>query len=153
MLFRSAYVLVWLANRLRAGSLGGDWRAWDTLIVFWIGSAYLAAAFAGLGGNAWAKTGDVATHSILLWLVMRAGYSERELRWVLAALVASAVVGLLYAYWRLWSGAAKSGNLQLNSVGQVNHTAIYLAMIAGIDRKSTRLNSSHIQKSRMPSSA
>ena len=35
----------------------------------------------------------------------------------------------------------------------VNLLAVALATRAGLDRKSTRLNSSHIQKSRMPSSA
>jgi O-antigen ligase len=126
------YIFVWLANRLRAGSFGGEWRWWDTLVVAWIGSAYLAAVFAGLGGSAWAKTGDVATHALLLWLVMRAGYTHLELRWVFGALVASTIAGLLLGYWRLWTGEAKSGNLQLHSVGQVNHTAIYIAMMLGV---------------------
>jgi O-antigen ligase len=127
-----AYIIVWLANRLRTRSFGGDWRWWDTLIAAWVGSAYLAAAFAGLGGSAWAKTGDVATQTLLLWMVMRAGYSERELRWLLGALIASTLAGLAYGYWRMWSGAGKSGNLQLHSVGQVNHTAIYLAIMLGV---------------------
>jgi hypothetical protein len=127
-----AYVLAWLVNRVRAGSLGGPWRWWDTLILLWVGTAYLAAAFAGFGGNAWAKTGDVAMHAVLLWLVMRAGYSEREIRWALGALIASTLLGLLYGYWRLWSGVGKSGTLQLHSVGHVNHTAIYLAIMLGV---------------------
>ena len=42
----------------------------------------------------------------------------------------------LYLAWRLWTGRIRAfADLQL------------------LDRKSTRLNSSHIQKSRMPSSA
>jgi O-antigen ligase len=127
-----AYLVAWLVNRLRAGLIVDRWSWWDALIFAWLGSAYLAAAFAGLGGSAWAKTGDVATHALLLWLVMRAGYSERELRWVLGALVASTVAGLLFGYWRLWSGAGKSGALQLYSVGQVNHTAIYIAIMLGV---------------------
>ncbi|HUN68445.1 MAG TPA: O-antigen ligase family protein [Burkholderiales bacterium] len=127
-----AYLLVWLANRLRAGSIGSHWGWWDALVVAWIGSAYLAAAFAGLDGSAWAKTGDVAKLALLLWLVMRSGYSARELRWVLGALVVSNLIGLLHGYWRMWSGAGKSGNLQLYSVGQVNHTAIYIAMMFGV---------------------
>jgi O-antigen ligase len=127
-----AYVFAWLANRLRTRTFGGDWQMWDTVIIAWIGSAYLAAAFAGLGGSAWAKTGDVATHALLLWLVMRAGYSERELRWVLGALVVSTVAGLADGYWRLWSGAGKSNTLQLHSVGHVNHTAIYIAIMLGV---------------------
>ena len=127
-----AYIIVWLANRLRTRSIGDEWRWWDTLVVAWIGSAYLAAAYPGLGGHAWAKTGDVATHALLLWTVVRAGYSEREMRWVLGALVVSAVAGLLHSHWMLWSGAQKSGNLQLHSVGHANHTAIYLAMVLGV---------------------
>jgi O-antigen ligase len=126
-----AYVLVWLANRVRTRTIG-SWRVWDSLAIAWIGSAYLAAAFAGLGGNAWAKTGDVATHVLLFWLVMRAGYSDVERRWLLGALISSAVAGLLYGYWRLWTGASGSGTLQLNSVGHVNHTAIYVAIVLGI---------------------
>jgi O-antigen ligase len=127
-----AYVLVWLANRLRARTCGGGWQVWDTVIIAWIGSAYLAAAFAGLGGSAWAKTGDVATHALLLWLVTRAGYSERELRWMLGALVVSTVAGLAFGYWMLWSGIGKSNTLQLHSVGHVNHTAIYVAIMLGV---------------------
>jgi O-antigen ligase len=127
-----AYVLVWLGNRIRSRDLGGDWRLWDTLIVVWIGSAYLAAAFAGLGGNAWSKTGDLATHTLLLWLVMRARYTERELRWILGALVASTAAGLAHGYWRISQGLVEFDRLQLNSVGHVNHTAIYLAIMLGV---------------------
>jgi len=127
-----AYVFTWLANRLRAGTAGGKWRPWDWIALGWIGSAYLAAAFAGLDGGAWANTGDVAVEVVLLWLVMRSGYGEAELRWVLGALVGSTVAGLLYGFWRLWTGASGSGTLQLNSVGHVNHTAIYIAIVLGL---------------------
>src|SRR6185436_11670289 len=99
-----AYVLVWLGNRIRRRDFGGDWQLWDTLVVVWIGSAYLAAAFPGLGGNAWSKTGDLATHTLLLWLVMRARYTERELCWILGALVVSTVAGLAHGYWRISRG-------------------------------------------------
>jgi O-antigen ligase len=127
-----AYVLVWIVNRVRTGTIGRDWRMWDTLILVWIVSAYLAASFAGLERSAWAKTGDLATHTLLLWLVMRAGYPERELRWVLGALVVSTVAGLAHVYWRIGSGAIAFDRLQLYSVGHVNHTAIYLAIMLGV---------------------
>ena len=127
-----AYGVTWLVNRVRSRDAGGRWRAWDWLALGWIGSAYLAAAFAGLDGRAWAKTGDVAVEGVLLWLVMRAGYGETEQRWVLGALVGATLGGLLYGYWRLWTGAAGSGTLQLYSVGHVNHTAIYIAIVLGL---------------------
>jgi len=46
--------------------------------------------------------------------------------------VASTLAGLVFGYWRLWSGVGKSGHLQLYSVGHVNHTAIYLAIMLGV---------------------
>jgi O-antigen ligase len=127
-----AYVAAWTVNRLRARDFGGSWRTSDTVVVIWIGAAYLAAMFAGLGGNAWAKTGDVAASALLFWLVSRSGYASRETRWMLGALVLSTVAGLAFGYWRIWSGAGRSGTLQLYSVGHANHTAIYLAMMLGV---------------------
>ncbi len=127
-----AYVITWIVNRLRSGMAGRDWRGWDTLIVLWIASAYLAALFPGLEGNAWSKTGDLATQTLILWLVMRAGYSEMELRWVFGTLVASTLAGIAHGYWRIWTGAGKTGLLQLYSVGQINHTAIYLTIMLGV---------------------
>ncbi|MGB3934588.1 MAG: O-antigen ligase family protein [Burkholderiales bacterium] len=127
-----AYALTWVVNRARARDFGGSWRTSDTLVLLWIGASYLAAAFAGLEGRAWAKTGDVAASALLFWMVSRAGYAEREQRWLLGMLVASTLAGLALGYWRLWSGVGKSGTLQLYSVGHVNHTAIYLAIMLGV---------------------
>ncbi len=126
------YIFVWIVNRVRTGTIGRNWGVWDTLIILWVGSAYLAATFAGLGGDAFSKTGDVATHALLLWLVMRAGYSEKELRGVLGVLVASTLGGLALGYWKILSGVGETGLLQLHSVGQINHTAIYLAIMLGV---------------------
>ena len=46
----------------------------------------------------------------------------------------------------------ESRELQLETAGRLKEICARLRL-AFIDRKSTRLNSSHIQKSRMPSSA
>jgi len=126
------YLFAWVVNRLRARDFGGPWRSSDSLALLWIGAAYLAAAFAGLDGRAWAKTGDVVASALLFWMVARAGYGAREQRWLLVALVASTLAGLAIGYWRMWSGEGKSGNLQLYSVGHVNHTAIYIAIMLGV---------------------
>jgi O-antigen ligase len=127
-----AYAVAWVSNRARARDFGGPWRTPDTLVLLWIAAAYLAALFPGMEGRALAKTGDVAVSALLFWMVLRAGYVQRELMWVLGALVASTLAGLAFGYWRLWSGAGKSGTLQLYSVGHVNHTAIYLAIMLGL---------------------
>src|SRR5688572_19351428 len=126
------YALAWLVNRVRSRDFGGAWRSSDSLVLLWIGTAYLAAAFPGMEGNAWAKTGDVAVSALLFWMVSRARYTEREQYWLLGMLVASTLAGLAIGYARIWSGLGKSGTLQLYSVGHVNHTAIYLAIMLGL---------------------
>lgn len=126
------YVAAWLANRARARDFGGPWDLWDTLIAAWIASGFLVAAFAGIQGEEWRSTVDIVRYGSILWLVKRARYSDREIRWVLGALVASLVIGLAIGFFRLWTGIGKSGTLQLKSVGHVNHTAIYIAILLGV---------------------
>jgi O-antigen ligase len=128
----AGFFLCWIVNRARARDFGGRWTIADTLVAFWIGSAYLAAYFAGLEGRAWGKTGDVLLGALLFWGVLRAHYEERVIRWVLASLVISTLLGLVVGYWNMWSGIGQTGLLQLRSVGHVNHTAIYLAIIFGL---------------------
>jgi len=126
------YVAAWLLNRTRARDFGGRWNLWDTLFALWIASGYLVAAFSGLKGSELGGAHELARYALLGWMVKRGGYSGKEVRWMLGALVASTVAGLAYGYWRLWSGAGRSGTLQLHSVGHVNHTAIYLAIMLGV---------------------
>jgi O-antigen ligase len=127
-----AYVVTWAVNRARSRDFGGRWDLWDTLIALWIASGYLAAAFAGLHGNEWIGARDLHRYAMVLWLAKRGGYSPREIQWILGTLVASTVIGIAYGYWRMWSGEGKSGMLQLHSVGHVNHTAIYIAIVLGL---------------------
>src|SRR4051812_34856863 len=86
------YVMVWLINRARAGELGrglvASWDRWDSLFALWIASGYLVAAFSGLKGSELGGAHELARYALLGWLVKRARYSDRELRWVLGALVA-----------------------------------------------------------------
>lgn len=127
-----AYVAAWLVNRARQRDFGGRWDLWDTLIATWIASGFVVAAFAGVDGQQWRGAGDLARYGSILWCVKRGGYREREQRWILGMLVASVVVGLVVGYVRMWTGLGKSGYLQLHSVGQVNHTAIYIAIMLGL---------------------
>jgi O-antigen ligase len=128
-----AYVVCWLVNRTRARDFGGPWGRWDSLIFLWLASGFAVAAFAGIpGGEEWPAALDVVRYASVLWLVKRAGYGEREIRWVLIALLASSVLGLGIGYGRIWTGASEHGWLELPSVGHVNHTAIYLAILLGL---------------------
>jgi O-antigen ligase len=125
-----AYALVWLANRVRGRDFGGRWDLWDTLILAWLASGFIVAPFAALHGSEWRAPFDIVRNAGVLWMVKRSRLTERETRALLAALVVSVLAGLAMAYAQLWSGA--TGRLELNSVGHVNHTAIYLAIMLGL---------------------
>jgi O-antigen ligase len=127
-----AYAGTWIVNRVRARDFGGPWDLWDSLIAAWIASGFVVAAFAGLDGTQWTGAGDLLRYGSLLWMAKRGGYGRREVRWILGALVASTVIGLAIGHWQLLSGRSKSGTLELHSVGHVNHTAIYLAIMLGV---------------------
>jgi O-antigen ligase len=124
-----AYTIIWSANRARSGDFGGTWDLWDTLISVWIASVFVVAAFAGLHGSEWRGALDLVRYGGLLWMAKRGRYTSMEMRWVLYALFASVVIGLVVAANNLLSG--KTDALELNSVGHFNHTSIYIAILLG----------------------
>ena len=125
-----AYVLVWLANRARTRDFGAPWDRWDTLIAVWIASGFVIAPMAAVHANEWHAAFDVVRNGAVLWLLKRSRLSDEEVRSVFVALIASVLIGLFMAYVQVWTG--KTLNLELNSVGHVNHTAIYLAIMFGV---------------------
>src|SRR5207248_3526246 len=56
--------------------------------------------------------------------------APKNLAWLAYALVVSVLVALAMGYAQLWSGT--TARLELNSVGHVNHTAIYLSIMLGV---------------------
>lgn len=126
-----AYCVTWLVNRVRARDFGGKWDTWDSLFAVWIASGFLVAAFSGLQQSEWRGAGDLLRYGSILWLVKRAGYGPRELRWALGALVASAVAGVFFGFYQM-QVSGKKLKLELHSVGVGNHTAIYLAIVLGV---------------------
>ena len=124
----AVFVVAWLVNRARARNFGGRWDAWDWLIGAWIGSGFIVASCAGLHQSEWRGTVDLVRNGLLLWLLRRSDYSPREQRAVLYWLLAGTIAGLALGAWRVWHGAPE---LELNSVGHVNHSAIYVAILLG----------------------
>ena len=124
------YVLVWLANRARLRDFGGQWDVWDTLIAVWIGSAVLSAAFAGLHHKEWQGALDLLRYGSVLWLLKRSRFDERDLAVLFGALAIGAVGALAHGYWRV-EVTGQRRFLELKSVGHVNHSAIYLAILVG----------------------
>ena len=126
-----AYVATWLANRSIERDFGGRWDGWDTLILAWMASGFVVAAFAGLHGSEWRAALDIVRYGAVLWMLKRSRLADREVELVFTALIASVVIGLAMAYAQL-VGGKDTARLELNSVGHVNHTSIYLAIMLGV---------------------
>lgn len=124
------YLVVWIANRVGTRDFGGRWDVWDTLITAWIASGFVVAAFAGLQHSEWRGALDLLRYGTVLWLLKRSRLSERQIWWLLGALAAGTVLALLHGYWRLLIAQSRPF-LELNSVGHVNHSAIFLAIGIG----------------------
>jgi O-antigen ligase len=126
-----AYLLTWMYNRGRTRDWGGPWDRWDGLIALWIASAYLVAAFAGVHHDEWGEANDVVRYVSVLWTLKRSRYGERALLCILGVVVAATLVTLVWGYWRLVV-AKTDETLVLNSVGHVNHSAVYMDMAFGV---------------------
>ena len=123
------FVALWLVNRWRARDFGGRWDRWDTLIVLWIASGFASAAFAGIKHDEWRAAADIVRYGGVLWLLKRSRYPDRAWIHLAAAIVAGTVVALAWGYAAL---PKTHMQLQMNSVGHVNHSAIYLAIVFGL---------------------
>ena len=133
-LFWLAYVVVWVVNRVRSREWGGRWDGWDTLILLWLGSGYLAALFAGIRtpeGNEWGAVNDLVRYLTLLFCIKRGGYDEKQKAFLLTMLATSCVLAGAEAWWN-WKISHARKALELVSVGHVNHSAIYLSICAGL---------------------
>jgi O-antigen ligase len=126
----AAYLLTWLYHRARARDWGGPWDRWDGLIGVWIASAYVVAAFAGVHHEEWMEANDVLRYGSVLWTLKRSRYDERAVLWILGSVIAATLLALAWGYWRVYV-AQTNATLGLNSVGHVNHSAIYMDIVFG----------------------
>ena len=124
-----AYAALWIAHRWRTRDFGGPWSGWDTLVAAWIASGYVVAAFAGLHHKEWDGANDILRYGSMLWMVMRAGYPLPVLGRLLVALFAGTALTMAWGAWGVLEG--KRQLLGLRSVGHVNHSAIFLAIVFG----------------------
>lgn len=125
-----AYVATWLVNRYSRRDFGGRWDAWDSLIAIWLASGYLVAVFSGLHGGEWVGANDMLRYLSLLWLIKRSGYRPEQLMLLPLLAALGTLPPLAYGLWRVFV-THETAVLQLNSVGHVNHSAIYLAIACG----------------------
>jgi O-antigen ligase len=133
-IFWALYIVTWLINRVPSRNFGGPWKLWDTVALAPLASGVLAAAFAGIRtptGREWLALNDPFMQAALLLCLWRGRYGVAQWKALFGMLLFSCVISELEGLW-LWKVVGSNESLQLKSVGHVNHSAIYLAIMSGV---------------------
>ena len=132
--FWGLYAVTWYVNRLRPGvtwdTLGGRWDGWDTLFAAMLLAEPIGAAFAGLHHHEWTACQDALRMTSVAWFLKRSGYGDTEWLRLHVTLQASVLVAVLWALGALAYPHTYEG-IQLNSVGHVNQSVIYIVICFG----------------------
>lgn len=130
-LFWGLFIITSLIRQYSESNLF-KWRFWDYIFLAWIGSGVVVALFAGLPGHSeWGGANDLFRYASVAWLIYRNNYTDNQIKILLFTIVASALMALPWSYWTYFISGSKK-YLELKSVGHVNHSSIYLAIIFGI---------------------
>lgn len=121
------YLLIWLYNRIRTRAFGPRFDGWDVIIPLLILSAYMSAAFSGIAHREWHGAEDVLQYALLLWVVRRSGYDERQTLTLLLTIIASTLLATIVAFVERDLLHTRV-ELELHSVGHINHSTLYLAI-------------------------
>lgn len=107
------------------------WNIWDTIFLLILGTALMSTVFAGMPQHEeWKGFRVLVTMISTSWLVSRGAYTNNELSQLFKITVLGIIPPLAFGLWKLFVTHAKT-DLQIHSVGHVNHSAIYLTMIFG----------------------
>ena len=107
-----------------------NYEIWDGIFLSLILSALLSACFGALNGYEWKGFRTILFTSLMGWLLYRYRYTTKELNFFYWVTILSIIPPLLWGLTEVFIFNSKT-SLQLNSVGHVNHSAIYLTLIYG----------------------
>ena len=126
------FLVLWAVNRWRTKDWGGPWSGWDVTVLALIAGAYASVFFGAFMPNkGMAAAHDVLVYGLVFLALRRSSYEAKFLWRLLSVAIVATLLTLLYGYWgllvtkkRVWLG--------LNSVGHVNHSAIYIAIMFSV---------------------
>jgi O-antigen ligase len=107
------------------------WGIWDWVFLSLIVSSLLSALFPGVaGGSEWKGFRGMLLWVTFGWTLYRSEYNEKEKKYLFIFAILMTLPPLIWGLTESLVLNTKE-SLQLNSVGHVNHSAIYLCMMAG----------------------
>jgi len=125
-LFAVLFVVSWVFIAKRDKDWGGKWRIIDTIFLLWI----LADIVVGINAvvvHSQPAIGskDIIKFVLVGWAISRSSFTIRQMIHLCIIAILFSVLPLAYSYLNCNGGTC----VELNSVGHVNHTAIYLLIV------------------------
>lgn len=125
-LFAALFVVSWVFISYRSKNWGGKWRIIDTIFLLWI-LADIIVGINAIVAHSQPASGskDIIKFVLVGWAISRSGFGVSQIVNLSVTVIIFAVIPLAYSYLNCNGGTC----VELNSVGHVNHTAIYLLII------------------------
>ena len=127
-IFALLFVLSWVLISKKNNNWGGKWQIIDSIFLLWI----LADIFVSINAVithqlSGSNFRDVIRFVLIAWVLSRVYFSKEKLRELALISVIATLITLAYSYYST-GGILK----ELHSVGNINHTAIFLAIAYSI---------------------
>ena len=125
-LFAVLFVVSWIFISKRDKNWGGGWKLIDTIFLLWI-LADIAIGINAIVVHNQPASGskDIIKFVLVGWVVSRSSFTIRQMIDLCVIAIIFTVIPLAYSYLNCSGGTC----VELNSVGHVNHTAIYLFIV------------------------
>lgn len=126
LIFWGLYVIssVFLISRI---SPKNKWDALDTMVTIWMFSGLVVAFFSGINHKEWSGSTDLIIFTSVLLILKRINHPFNDTKTVFNTILLSTLLASFLAIWKLFFLGSGS-ELELHSIGHVNHTAIYLSL-------------------------
>jgi len=128
-IFLTGYLITALYRQSQ--SLPSKWGVWDWVFLSLIFSSFLSSLFPFVaGGSEWKGFRGMLLWVVFGWTLYRSEYNEGEKKYLFIFAILMTLPPLIWGLTESLVLHTKEA-LQLHSVGHVNHSAIYLCMMAG----------------------
>ena len=139
-LFSFLFVVSWVVISWREGDWSGKWRVIDTIFLLWILADIIVSINAVITHQFPGENfRDIIRFVLIAWVLSRTNFSKNQMSKLALIAVMSTVVTIFYSYATLLGS-----RVELNSVGHINHTAIYLLLSYTLSLTLLAFNFNHL---------
>lgn len=139
-LFALLFVVSWVVIAKRENNWGGKWRVIDTIFLLWILADIIVSINAVITHQFPGENfRDIIRFVLIAWVLSRTNFSKNQMSKLALIAVMSTVVTIFYSYATLLGS-----RVELNSVGHINHTAIYLLLSYALSLTLLAFNFNHL---------